>query len=82
VSAVTEGFSGADLKAVIEAAVEAKLQQAMKEGSLRPLTTTDLTSAAGNVKPSCLEWFNIARNYAKYSNQAGVYDDIVKYLNR
>ena len=26
------------------------------------------------------EWFSTARNYALYSNQGGVYDDILKYL--
>ena len=46
----------------------------------KPLTTKDLTSAAGSVRPSTREWFSTARNYALYSNQGGVYDDILKYL--
>ena len=26
------------------------------------------------------EWFSSARNYALYSNQGGIYDDIIRYL--
>ena len=76
----TEHFSGADLKAVIDVAIEAKLREAMKAGLPKPLTTKDLTAAIGNVKPSTREWFSTARNYALYSNQGGIYDDIVKYM--
>lgn len=76
----TDQFSGADLKAVFDVAVEAKLKSAMKDGVPRPLTTKDLAQAAGAVKPSTREWFTTARNYALYSNQSGLYDDILKYL--
>ncbi len=76
----THDYSGADLKAVIDIAVEGKLREAMKAGSLQPLKTKDLLNAAGQVKPSTREWFASARNYALYSNQGGVYDDILNYL--
>ena len=76
----TESFSGADLKAVVDLAIEQKLRDAMKEGIPKPLTTRDLAASAGQVKPSTKEWFATARNYALYSNQGGTYDDILKYL--
>ncbi|HEX5242271.1 MAG TPA: ATP-binding protein, partial [Tepidisphaeraceae bacterium] len=76
----TAEFSGADLKAVIDLAVEAKLKEAMKAGIPKPLTTRDLGNAVGQVKPSTREWFSTARNYAMYSNQGGTYDDVLKYL--
>jgi AAA+ superfamily predicted ATPase len=76
----TEHFSGADLKAVIDVAVERKLQEAMKAGVLKPLTTKDLVAAATTLKPTTKEWFATARNYALYSNQGGIYDDILQYL--
>jgi transitional endoplasmic reticulum ATPase len=76
----TADFSGADMKAVVDQAVEAKLRDAMKSGQLQPLRTKDLLTAASNVKPSTREWFATARNYALYSNQGGAYDDILKYL--
>ncbi len=76
----TENFSGADLKAVVDVTVENKLREAMKEGIPRPLATKDLLAAAGTVKPSTKEWFATAKNYALYSNQGGIYDDILKYM--
>lgn len=76
----TEGFSGADLKAVVDVAIEGKLQEALKTGVPRPLTTRDLAAAAGTLKPTTKEWFATARNYALYSNQGGIYDDILKHL--
>ena len=76
----TENLSGADLRAVVDLAVESKLREAMKAGVPKPLTTKDLLTAASGVKPSTREWFSTARNYALYSNQGGIYDDISKYL--
>jgi len=76
----TEGFSGADLRAVVDRAVEAKLRDAMKSGIPKPLTTRDLAAGAGSQKPTTREWFSTARNYALYSNQGGIYDDILNYL--
>jgi SpoVK/Ycf46/Vps4 family AAA+-type ATPase len=76
----TDHFSGADLKAVVDVAIEAKLREAMKAGTPRPLTTKDLVTATAAVKPSTREWFATARNYALYSNQGGTYDDILKHL--
>jgi ATP-dependent 26S proteasome regulatory subunit len=73
-------FSGADLKAVVDLAIESKLQDALRTGTPQPLTTGDLIAAAGRVKPTTREWFSTARNYALYSNQGGAYDDILKYL--
>jgi SpoVK/Ycf46/Vps4 family AAA+-type ATPase len=76
----TDGFSGADLKAVVDATIEQKLRDAMKKGIPEPIATMELTAAAAGIKPSTKEWFSTARNYALYSNQGGAYDDILKYL--
>jgi len=76
----TDGFSGADLKAVVELAVEAKLREAMKTGIPKPLETNDLLAAAKSLKATTREWFSTARNYAIYSNEGGLYDDVKKYL--
>ena len=73
-------FSGADLKAIIDVAIEAKLQEAMKTGIPAPLLTKDLAAALKDIRPTTKEWFASARNYALYANQGGLYDDILKYL--
>ena len=52
----------------------------MQAGVPKPLSTKDLVAAAAKVRPSAKEWFSTARNYALYSNQGGLYDDILKHL--
>ena len=76
----TDGFSGADLKAVVDLTVENKLRDAMRNGIATPLRTKDFAQAVSSLKPTTREWFATARNYALYSNQGGIYDDILKYL--
>ncbi|HET7772050.1 MAG TPA: AAA family ATPase [Chloroflexota bacterium] len=76
----TDGFSGADLKGVVDTAVETKLRAALRSGTPDPLTTRDLLEAAGSVKPTTKEWFATARNYALYANEGGAYDDVVRYM--
>lgn len=76
----TEKFSGADLKAMIDRAIEGVLERSMKTGTVEPLRTKDLQKAAKTVKPSTVEWFSAAKNYALYANQAGLYDEILEYL--
>lgn len=76
----TKDFSGADLKSLIDITIEEKLKEAMKKGAPQPITTKDLLKAVKRVRPSVKEWFETAKNYALYSNQTGLYDDILDYL--
>ncbi len=76
----TEKFSGADLKAIVDQAVESKLEEALAKGVPEPLTTRDLLHTLKQIKPSTTPWFASARNYALYANEGGIYDDIVDYL--
>jgi len=75
----TGHFSGADLKAVLDLAIEEKLRAGMKSGVPEPLTQKDLLNAAAKHKPTTREWFTTARNYALYANESGLYDEILKY---
>jgi transitional endoplasmic reticulum ATPase len=76
----TDDFSGADLRGVIDVAVEYKLREAMRSGALAPVRTSDLLDVIKTVHPTTKEWFATARNYAIYSNQSGLYDDILTYM--
>ncbi len=73
-------FSGADIKAVFDQAVEAALAEAMKSGGIVPVTQKKLIKAAKITKPSTRKWFESAKNYAMYANQSGFYDDVLDYL--
>ena len=78
----TKGFSGADLSAVVDRAVEAKLRESMKAGVPLPLETHDLQAALKSARPTTGEWMQTARSYAHHSNEAGTYDDVLTYLER
>lgn len=73
-------FSGADIEAVIDMAIEEKLEASFKDGVPQPIKTKDLLNAAKKHKASTREWFSIAKNFALYANDAGLYDDILHYL--
>lgn len=74
-------FSGADINAVIDIAIEQKLEEAFDDGIPKPLKTKDLVKSIKKVRSSTKEWFNSAKNYALYANDGGLYDDILNYLN-
>ncbi|WP_299385709.1 AAA family ATPase [uncultured Lacinutrix sp.] len=73
-------YSGADIKSSIDIAIEQKLLESFKDGIPKPLKTKDIIKAFGKMKPSTKEWFSSAKNYALYSNDSGLYDDILTYL--
>ncbi|QEC67137.1 AAA family ATPase [Panacibacter ginsenosidivorans] len=81
IAKLTPGYSGADLKALIDIAVESKLEESLAKGSLQAVTQKDITKAIKVHKPTTAEWFSTARNYALYANETGLYDDILQYLN-
>lgn len=81
IAKATAEYSGADLKALVDIAIEEKLAESFKTGVPSPLATKDLLKASKKHKPTTKEWFTAARNYALYSNESGLYDDILKYLN-
>lgn len=74
-------FSGADIEALIDIAVEQKIEESFETGIPQPIVQKDLLKAIKKHKPSTKEWFTTAKNYALFSNQSGLYDDILDYLN-
>ena len=73
-------FSGADLHHLVEVATERALGDALRTGSLRPISQSDLLASLDRVKPTTAEWLESARRYVNYANQAGLYDDVAAYL--
>lgn len=75
-----EHYSGADIEAVIDLAIEEKLDAAFTSGIPEPLSTKDLLQAAKKHKASTQEWFSKAKNFALFANEGGLYDDILSYM--
>ncbi|MEO3946351.1 AAA family ATPase [Gorillibacterium sp. CAU 1737] len=78
----TELYSGADLENLIETATEYVITEIMKTEIERPISTKDLLRAVEATRPSTIEWLKTIKNYLKYSNQTGLYDDVEKYLSK
>jgi hypothetical protein len=65
-----------------EVASERALTEALKTGAVRNVTQSDVLASLDKVRPTTVEWLDVARRYVTYANQAGLYDDVQKYLDR
>lgn len=78
----TDGFSGADLALVCDAAVEPAYEDSLRTGQMRSVTQRDLITALKDVKPSMGPWFETAKNYAVFANTTGQFDELLAYIKR
>ncbi len=78
----TDGYSGADLAYVCEAAAERALLDSARTGQIRMIDMNDLRVAVGEVRPSIGAWSDTAKNVAQFANEGGDYDDLLAYLRR
>lgn len=78
----TEFFSGADIENLCERAAESVLGEILETGVERPITMADFEVLLQEVRPSTLEWLRTAKNYVKYANQSGIYNDVEEYLRK
>jgi SpoVK/Ycf46/Vps4 family AAA+-type ATPase len=76
----TEDFSGADLAHLADSASELAMEDSMTTGRVRSITMNDFKTALKDVRPSTRAWFETAKNYAMFANDAGQYDDLLEYL--
>ena len=79
---LTDRFSGADLRAVVERASEKAIFEEMRTGRPGKLTQKLLLDAIQHSRPSTKEWLETARNYATYANRTGLYDDLVAFFEK
>jgi SpoVK/Ycf46/Vps4 family AAA+-type ATPase len=79
-AAKTSGYSGADLENLVNTAVDLAIEDALASGTEHPVGPAHFAEALADVRPTTLEWLSTARNYAKYSNAGGQYDDVAAFL--
>ncbi len=76
----TSSYSGADLQNIVNSAIDIAIEESLQGGEEAPLTMEHFREAYDEVRPTTLEWLTTARNYAKYSNTGGQYDDVARFL--
>jgi transitional endoplasmic reticulum ATPase len=81
-AAKTSGFSGADLAGLVEEAADRAIAESLAAGREVPIAQQHLVDALEDVRPTTSEWLTTARNYARYANEGGQYDEVLAFLKR
>jgi SpoVK/Ycf46/Vps4 family AAA+-type ATPase len=80
IAKATGGFSGADLGALADAALDLAIEKSVAGGREIPVDDALLHAALRDLRSSTRPWFETARNYAVYANEGGTYDDLLEHL--
>jgi SpoVK/Ycf46/Vps4 family AAA+-type ATPase len=78
----TSGFSGADLEQLVENASDRAIEASLQQGAEVPIARAHVAAALCETRPTTLDWLTTARNYARYANEAGQYDEVLEFLER
>lgn len=76
------GYSGADLSALVDTAVDIAIEESPSVDALVPLSTSHFKEASQEIKSSVGEWLGQARSFAEYANSNGMYDDLSTFLKK
>ena len=79
---LTPGFSGADLRDLVDTAVDEAIEASISCGRECPVEMAHLRTALKEAKATTTEWLTTARNYARYANEGGQYDEVLAFLER
>ncbi|HEU0034819.1 MAG TPA: ATP-binding protein [Kofleriaceae bacterium] len=81
-AAKTSGFSGADLENLVDTAADRAIADSLARNTEVPIDQAHLAAALAEIKPTTVEWLTTARNYARYANEGGQYDEVLEFLKR
>ncbi|ALN79976.1 ATP-binding protein [Lysobacter antibioticus] len=82
IARLSSGYSGADLRNLVETAIDEAIEASIDQGREIPLTMSHLRAALKDTRSTTLEWLTTARNHARYANQGGQYDEVLEFLKR
>ncbi|MCL2716908.1 MAG: ATP-binding protein [Alphaproteobacteria bacterium] len=82
IARATEGFSGADMVALVSEALELAIAASLNSGREVPVDASLLQQALRSCRASTRAWFDTARNYAIYANEGGTFDDMLAYMKQ
>lgn len=81
-AAASEGFSGADIKGVVDRVSEATIEAILESGEEVKITQGALMETVAATKKSTAEWFGMAKNVVEYANADGHYDALEAYMRQ
>ncbi len=81
-AAKTSGFSGADLENLIDMATDEAIDETIESGRETNISFTHLRAALNDCSSTTSEWLTTARNYARYANDGGRYNDVLEFLKK
>jgi SpoVK/Ycf46/Vps4 family AAA+-type ATPase len=73
-------FSGADLRALIDRAIDQVIETALETGDEPPLDMTHMETVLPLMRPSTVEWLSQAKSYVEFANQGDRYKDVETFL--
>lgn len=82
IAAKTSGLSGADLEHLVETASDEAIDEALAKSEEIPITRLHFEKALKTVRSTTLEWLTTARNFARYANEGGQYDEVLEFLDK
>jgi SpoVK/Ycf46/Vps4 family AAA+-type ATPase len=78
----SQGFSGADIALVCEAAAERALLDSVRTGTVRLIDMDDLRASMAEVVPSTGSWMETAKTIVQYGEDDGTFAELRTYLKR
>ena len=81
-AAKASGYSGADLENLVEMAADEAIDESLAEGAETAIGFRHFQTAIEESRSTTTEWLTTARNYARYANDGGRYNDVLDFLKK
>ncbi len=76
------GYSGADLYNLVEMAADEAIDDSIELGEQVTISNEHFKVAIKDSRSTTTEWLTTARNYARYANEGGRYDEVLEFLKQ
>jgi SpoVK/Ycf46/Vps4 family AAA+-type ATPase len=77
-----KGYSGADLYNLIEMVADEAIEETIATNKDVLINSEHFKQVLTFSNSTTIEWLTTARNYARYANDGGRYDDVLKFINK
>lgn len=76
------GYSGADLANLVEMAADEAIDESIEQGEDVAIKFDHFKEALSQSRNTTSEWITTARNYARYANDGGRYNDVLDFIKK